>query len=135
MSHWKAYATVIVAGALVVAPTAAHADKVWWDSLGGIDCDRETYFDTMPDGTIHHMPAMPYEIESNCGHLPTIEWGDTTGTVHIESVVPPAPAQPAAVVPAPVVAPVEPAPVQLAPDEPRQAPERTHGHTPHQRAV
>ena len=121
MNQWKAYATVAVVAALMIPATAAHAEKVWWDSLGGIDCDRETYFDTAPNGAIEHYPALAYEIESYCGVPATIVWTDDQkdGTpVFVEPLNPPAPAPVAAPAPVtvapiagPIVAPVQPAPV------------------------
>jgi len=124
MSHRKAYATITLVAALTVAPTAAHAEQVWFNDYGGIDCDHETLFHPMPNGEIQHFPALPYEIESYCGHPPTIDWGDATGPVDIKAATPPRPAAPSA--PAPIVVEPEPEPE---PVEPRTGPLPGHGHS------
>lgn len=131
MSHWKAYATVMVAAALIAAPTTAHAEIVWTiPNVSGVDCAAETWVEIDGDGNLLHFPALPYEVEASCGHAPEIVWSDDEQSGEpVKVAVPKAPAQPVPVAqveaPAPIVAPVVAKTATPVP----------HGHSIHFRAV
>ena len=59
----------ILISAVAVVGFAAPAAAT---PLYGFDCATETIWDTQVDGTTVHYVALGYEIESECGHLPTI---------------------------------------------------------------
>lgn len=67
--------------------TSAHADSVYI-----VECETESLGFTFEDGSIEHYAMLPYEVESLCGHLPTIPRSDSDWEAPLWVTPAPAPA-------------------------------------------